>query len=248
MNQKTLINFDQFFAHMESRSSQIWEGILSSSRFVRAINEGRATQAMYAIYMIETYHYTSHNSRNQVLVGIRPDCSTIYTKFCYEHAAEEVGHEKMALHDVASLGLPALKEEGAYLPEPLLDTECLISYLYWISITGNPLQRLGYSYWAESCYSHINPILEKLRDSLQLKASQLTFFIAHSDIDAEHFEGVKDIIRRTCKNEQDLTAISRVMENSLQLTGRMLEAVYDEYELLLAGRSERCALLRNLGA
>ncbi len=152
----------------------------------------------------------------------------------------------MALHDVASLGLPGLKEEGARLPAPLLDTECLIAYLYWISITGNPLQRLGYSYWAESCYSHINPMLAKLRSTLQLEASQLTFFVAHSDIDADHFEEVKNIIRRTCKTEQDLAAVSHVMETSLRLTGRMLEAVYDEYERFLAGKSERCALLQAL--
>ncbi len=79
MDHKHEPDFEQFFTRIESRVGQIWDEILSSSRLARAIAEGRITRALYAIYMIETYHYTSHNARNQVLVGVRPECSTVYT-------------------------------------------------------------------------------------------------------------------------------------------------------------------------
>lgn len=236
---------DMFFGHLETTTHDIWKDILTSSRMVRAIQDGSMTRELYAIYMVETYHYTSHNARNQALVGTRQDCAAPYAKYCYGHAAEEVGHEKMALNDIASLGFEHLKNDAFALPEPLPETERLIAYLYWISLTGNPLQRLGYSYWAESCYTHINPLIAKLRHTLGLEASQLTFFIAHSDIDTEHFEKVKAIIRRTCKTEHDLACVERALENTLRMTGNMLDAVYTEYERFRAGDSARCDFLRS---
>src|SRR5690349_189535 len=98
------IDFDRFFKKLEDKAGSLWQEILNTSKLVKAIEEGVITKALYAIYMIETYHYTSHNAHNQALVGTRPDCTSVYAKFCYQHAADEVGHEKMALHDVSSLG------------------------------------------------------------------------------------------------------------------------------------------------
>ncbi|MCW5238053.1 iron-containing redox enzyme family protein [Verminephrobacter eiseniae] len=237
------LDFPAFFCKLDQRLDVLWGDLIRTSPLLRAIDENRITRELYAIYMVETYHYTGHNARNQALVGMRTGLPTPYMKFCLEHAADEVGHEKMALHDVNSLGI--LAPEAA-IPVPLMETDIFISYLYWISQTGNPLQRLGYSYWAESCYKYINPLLAKLRKHLDLQASQMTFFIAHSDIDAEHFEDIKRIIERTCKSQEDLDAVTRVMESTLKLTGDVLNACHREYECHLAGQSKRCAFVDTL--
>jgi len=183
------------------------------------------------------------HARNQGLVGVRHADNPVYAKFCFEHAAQEVGHEKMALHDVMSLGL---KNELFDIPPALPETEVLIAYLYWISFTGNPLQRLGYSYWAENAYQFITPLISKLSEILALSPAQLTFFIAHSDIDIEHFNEIKLILRRTCKCQADWEAINTVMETSLRLTGDMLEAVYEQYESWQNGLAPRYDFLHAL--
>lgn len=234
------LSFEDRLAQLDRTVAALWSDILAGSRLASAIREGRVDKALYAIYMLETYHYTAHNARNQALVGVRHADNAQYAKFCFEHAAEEVGHEKMALHDVMSIGL---KQHDFEIPEPLPATEILIAYLYWISFTGNPLQRLGYSFWAENAYQYINPLVDNLRKVLDLQASQLTFFIAHSDIDADHFDEIKTIMRRACRSERDWTDIARVMETSLRLTGAMLEAVYDEYERYRDGTSDRYRFL-----
>ncbi|MGS0740341.1 iron-containing redox enzyme family protein [Glaciimonas sp. GG7] len=237
------IDFDFFFKELDVKVDQVWKEIFSTSGFINAIESGQMTKELYAIYMVETFHYTSHNARNQALVGTRENCNSVYSRFCYEHAAEEVGHEKMALHDVLSIGL---KDIEFTIPRPLPETETLIAYLYWISLTGNPLQRLGYSYWAENCYAYINPMIAKVRNTLMLEASQLTFFIAHSDIDADHFNDVKNIIRRTCKTRQDIDSVVYAMDATLRLTGKVLEAVYLEYEKFKSGASLRYAFLAQI--
>lgn len=230
--------------HLEQRLARTWAELFSSSRFIRTIQQREMTKKLYALYMLETYHYTQHNTRNQALVAVHGQLqSRHYQKFCLTHAAEEVGHEQMALHDVLSLGL---KAGDFQLPEPLPETETLIAYLYWVSTNGNPVRRLGYSFWAESCYQYVNPLIQQIRETLQLTPAQLTFFVAHAEIDQDHMAAVNEMLQKVCTSSADWEAVAEVMETSLRLTGRMMEAVYDEYLALLDGRSSRYAFLASL--
>lgn len=216
------------YQKLESAVAEEWKNIFDRSAFVKAILAGDFSAELYQMYMTETYHYTFHNSRNQALVGVFGQGLPIhYQKFVYHHAAEETGHEMMALHDLNSIAKKNLKPQD--LPAPLCATEALVGYLYWVSFTGNPLQRLGYSFWAENSYQYINPLVEKIRDRLSLKNSQLTFFVAHSDIDDEHAKEVQDMITQFAKTEADWRAIEDVARKSLRLTGNILDEVWAEY-------------------
>ena len=221
---------EQRFEHLDTILEDMWATIKGRARIFQAIENKTIDRRLYALYMLETYHYTQHNARNQALVGVRAhEVSPKYQKFCFHHAEEETGHELMALHDVASLGL---EKENMPIPEPLPATETLIAYLYWISLMGNPYQRLGYSYWAENVYHYIMPAIHSLRDHLGIDDHQLTFFIAHSDIDADHALEVQEVLAKNCVTAADWNSVERVMITSLDLTERMLEAVYDAYEKL----------------
>ena len=234
---------------LDEKVAAVWASILDNSRFVKLVREGQCDKQLYAMYMLETFHYTKHNARNQAIVGaLMPESgdrarSAQYQKFCFEHAMEETGHELMALHDVLSLGLA---KEDVRPGRPLPATEVLIAYLYWISAQGNPVQRLGYSFWAENCYTYINPIIEQIRSTLGLKASQMTFFIAHSAIDKDHAEEVQKMLVDHCRTDQDWEDVETVMETSLRLTGNLLEDVYWEYRRLSAGEPSRYSYLKKL--
>jgi pyrroloquinoline quinone (PQQ) biosynthesis protein C len=235
-----LSNKNVNFTDIDSSISELWSNIFSSSPLVKTINSGNVTKSLYAIYMIETYHYTSHNAANQALAGVKNCENPVYAKFCFKHACDETGHEQMALHDLLSLGV---KEDEFVLPKPLPETEMLIAYLYWISSNGSPFRRLGYSYWAEGSYKYINPLIHKVKDSLKLDNSQMTFFIAHSDIDKKHAEEVESIILRTCKEACDWDDMKTVAETSLRLTAIMLDAIYREHQNFVNGKSKRYEFL-----
>lgn len=214
---------EECLARLNESLNQQWDEILSHNSLLKRMQEQPITKNLYAQYMTETFHYTKHNSRNQALVGVvASNISGGYQKFCMEHAAEEAGHEYMALHDLKAIGFNIETIEQSI---PLPETETLIAYLYYISATGNPVQRLGYSFWAESVYGFINPILIKLRADLKLTPSQMTFFMAHSDIDEHHAEEVKKVMLQNCRTQEDWRAVERVMTTSLNLTAQMLTAI-----------------------
>lgn len=231
-------------AHLNDLNRQLdsaWEDLFKGSLFLSTIEQGPVTKSLYAMYLIETYHYTKHNAKNQALVGsILPIEDTQYLKFCFQHAAEETGHELMAYHDLKSV----LKMSEIDLPGPLPSTEVLVAYLYWISSHGNPLQRLGYSFWAESCYKYIGRLLKKVQTDLSLDPHHMTFFISHAHIDVEHAREVEQMLIRGCKKPGDWQDVATVMLTTLRLTGAMMDEVHAEHQKFMNNTSNRYPFLQ----
>ena len=224
------------FANWERTLGSLWNDIKDSNSLIKAIKGGLDDKRLYGLYLIQTFHYTFHNSRNQALVvknirGSKPS-EIQYMKYCLKHAQEEAGHELMALHDLNGLGLGHFEPES--LPEALPEAKALTHYLYAISETGNPYQRLGYSFWAEGSYKFFGDVLASCQRQMGLKPAQMTFFIEHSDIDADHYDQIKEIIAQVVKSPEDLRDIERVMKDSLYGTAQVLEGVYRDYSRRLA--------------
>lgn len=225
---------------LRARITAEWDRLLSGSAFAELVVNGDYDRRLYALYLIETFHYTRENPRHQALVGTRPGVDPGYARFCFKHAAEEVGHEMMAVHDLRSLGHDVTADA---FPPPLDETDVLNAYLYRASTVGNPLARVGYSFWAESAYDHIGPLLAAAQPKLQLEDKNLTFLVAHARIDADHAEEVDDVLQRFARTPEDWEAVRQVMVTSLRLTVDMLDAVAREYELVVEGRSTRTQFL-----
>jgi hypothetical protein len=213
-----------------------WEGHLGVSPTARRIEAGEYDARLYAIYLIETFHYTKHNARNQALVGVRSEAPPEYLRYCFRHALEETGHELMALHDLQKLGVCL---ENTPLPAPLSETEVLIAYLYWVSASGDPLGRLGYSYWAEDAYRHIQPLFSAVTKKLGLTSATSTFLSAHAAIDEEHAAAVRSLVKEQVRTPEQLSRIAEVMQTSLALTMRLFDALDREYRLVQESKSTR---------
>lgn len=231
-------------ATLKKARDAAWAAILKEASWPRFILAGDYDARFYGIYLVETYHYVMHNPRHQALVGaMSKDQPFNYTKFCYEHAEEETGHEMMAHHDLASLssGHPQFA-----MPPPDATTETFIAYLYWVSTNGNPLRRLGYSFWAEDSYGYIEPLVRKVKDTLKLDNSQMTFIISHATIDEKHSLEIEEMIGTFCKTEEDWQAVEDVMNTSLKLQSDMIEQVVASYKTLRSGGESRYAFLNPL--
>jgi pyrroloquinoline quinone (PQQ) biosynthesis protein C len=175
--------------------------------------------------MLQVYHYTRYNSVNQAACAFSADPEqTTLLRFIYKHALEELGHERMVLRDLEAVGL--LPEE---MPAPLAPTQALIAFLNDVAIRKGPIARLGYSYWAEDVYDHIQPILDRFRNDLNLRDEVMTFFVAHSTIDEKHSEEVRLAMERAVKTEEDRQLVREVARVTLWLTGQLLEEALRAY-------------------
>lgn len=212
-----------------------WKQALAQPKISRFMDTTAANdRRIIAIYLIQVYHYAFHTARNQALVGANlANHHTQYMQFCFEHALEETGHELMALHDLATIGIKF--SDRADIPHPLPSTELLIAYLYYVATQGNPVQRLGYSYWSENSYSFIRAFMDLLTQSMQLEKNQMTFFYSHSHIDDKHAKDVAEIIVKVCQTDRDWEAVKRVAKTTLALTNNIFNESFQEFLKLTSG-------------
>jgi thiaminase len=209
-----------FVQSLKDSVTEDWDAI-KKGNFWKLIFSRPVTPELYRDLMIEIYHYTKHNSRNQAATAMveAPDG---LLKFAYHHAAEELGHERMAIHDLESLNL---LDKDILQRKPLPATEALIGYLYYVAFKHGALARLGYSFWAEDVYEQIDEALRKIRQDLSLADKNMTFFVAHAKIDEKHIDQVTDCIERFVKTPAEEALVRQVAKTTIFLTGQLLEQV-----------------------
>lgn len=179
------------------------------------------SREMYRDLMLQIYHYSRHNSMNQAVAAFVPAPEGLL-KFVYRHAGEELGHERMVTHDLKSIGMLA---DGDLDKAPLPATEALIGYLYYVALRYGAVARLGYSFWAEGVYGHIQGPFAKISQDLQLTSKNLTFFGAHAQADIAHIQQVEDAITRFATSKEDQELVVKVARTTLSLTGQLLDQV-----------------------
>lgn len=221
---------------LDALISKTWAELLSRPIAMEFLtNNASADRRAYAIYLTQAYHYTYHTARNQGLVGVNARNRDVhYMRYCFEHALEETGHELMALHDLKAIGIRFVDPQQD-LPRPLPSTELLVAYLYYVATQGNPVQRLGYSYWAETAYPFGGPFLEGMRTRMKLDKAQMTFFYVHAKLDEKHANDVAEALVSACKTDEDWIAVRRVTETTIRVTFQMIEDCMREYERVAAG-------------
>ncbi|MDH1620504.1 iron-containing redox enzyme family protein [Pseudomonas chengduensis] len=216
-----------FLDELKDICDQEWARI-KAGRFYRMVQTStpELQRELYIRAMIEVYHYTKNNAINQAAATFNEDHKRVgLLRFAMKHALEELGHENMVVSDLASIGI----DDSVFDNPPLPATEALNGYLYSLAIRGGVIPRLGYSFWAEDSYEHLAPLLDVCQNQLKLTDKQLTFFIAHSVIDAKHADDVNKAIERWVSTDQDKQAVKQVARTTLYLTGQILESVANEF-------------------
>jgi hypothetical protein len=216
----------ELFAALDQVVLNGWTSIRGGRYFTHVLRHG-ANPDLYRRTMVEVYHYTRHNSINQAVSAypVDPD-ETGLLRFCYRHAADELGHEKMVVHDLRAVGLLRQADLQA---APLPPTQALIHYLYSVALSQGAIPRLGYSYWAESAYGHLAELVARMRTDLGLTDREMAFFVAHQSVDTRHAQQVREAIERYARTSEHHRGVLEVAQTTLYLTGAMLDAILDSH-------------------
>ena len=219
---------EDLISRLDATIEDLWAKARRGPFWKHVVDGQQLDPELYRILMCQLYHYTRHNSVNQAVAAFGADPDQIgLLRFVYGHADEELGHEKMVLHDLRAIGLLGRTERVAESPLPA--TEALINYLYGVALRQGPVARLGYSYWAESVYGYIGPVLAQARRSMGLIDAQMAFFVAHAEIDSKHADEVAATIRRWVRSEEDAEAVHQVAVTTLWLTIGLMEQAYESW-------------------
>lgn len=198
---------------------------LAQAKWFRMLAEGKLELKHYAGFLRETYHNVAQNPKNMALflAHLGGSNRTLEAKFL-KHTAMEIGHDELALNDLAALGGdPEAVRNG----RPLPTTEALSAFIVFQIQHRNPSAYLGYLYHLEALPTHMGDSLSGSISSMGIPEAASSFLREHTDADPVHLKWNLEYMRGFLRNDEDLEAALYGMRGTCELHGVMLQGILD---------------------
>lgn len=200
----------------------------NNSPGMQRFRDGKITQAHYAALLREVYFYTRENP--QLQAG-----ATLYfqggqremVKDFLRHATSEIGHDQLALNDMAAMGFD---NSGITEGRPLPATIALTAFAFYQIVGRNPVGYLGYLYFLEfmpvrSGASYISGLTK-----LQVPLEATSFLQDHSVIDVGHSQAMTQYADNLLTTQRDIDDVIYAMRVTGELYSTMVKRTFESID------------------
>ncbi|MFK7954799.1 MAG: iron-containing redox enzyme family protein [Lysobacterales bacterium] len=188
---------------------------------LRKLTHGELTVNHYKWILRQIFHHARENPQIQSLAttyfrGKHRGCVRQF----YTHAVSEIGHDQLALNDLAVLG-----EDTSNIPfeNPLPDTSALLAFAFYQIQFRNPIGYLGYLYFLEFTPTASGVAIISALENLGVPKEATSFLEDHTTIDVGHNKLMQGYLETLVTCEQDLESVLYAM----QVTGRLYANMLD---------------------
>ncbi len=193
-----------------SRAFSEVEKRFMNSAVLKRVSSGAMTLDHYAAYLRETFFYTREDPQIQAAATAffrGPDREMV--DLFLQHAKAEVGHDQMALNDLAFLGF-----DTSLIPDqaPLPATENLIAYPYWAMAHKEPAAYLGYLYFLEFLPTSQGGGIAAALSQVGVPSQAMTFLDEHQQVDVHHNRLMRTYINKMVRSPRSLDAIVAALQ------------------------------------
>lgn len=205
-----------------------WETCFEAMRqgeFFRKLAVRSLTIEHYKAFLREEYHNTTLNPKIMALFFSRLHTSEhAMAAKVLKHAAMEVGHNELALQDLAALGedIEAVRH-GRALPA----TEALAAFMVFQVEHRSPLAFLGYIYHLEALSERMAGGSGDLFGKIGVPENAMSFLKEHADADPVHTRWNREYLSTFVRTEEDLEAALYGMRGAALLHGAMFQGILD---------------------
>lgn len=179
----------------------------------------------YMAYLRETYFHAGLNPQIQAVATIyfKDNPRDLIKKF-YQHAISEIGHDVLALNDLAAMGIDVSK-----IPEqrPLPFTSALNAFPLFEMQFRNPMAYLGYLFHLEFMPTQNGHNYMKALREIGIPDGAMSFIEEHSTVDVQHNKFMEFYLSRAIKTEADLEAAIYGAVATCELHGQMISAAFE---------------------
>lgn len=204
---------------MAAQSGRHWQKRLAA---------GDLGLAHYKGFLIETYHNAGLNPQLQayatLFVKDRP--RDTFKKF-FQHAISELGHDLLALEDLAILGVPS---EAVLATRPQPETSAFFANTVYNIQKRGPVSYLSYLFHLEYTPTKNGPQIMALLTSKGVPDSAMSFLHEHSTVDFNHLKLMKTYMDSLISNDGDRQIFEECLRDTMVLHNRMLEASFENGE------------------
>jgi pyrroloquinoline quinone (PQQ) biosynthesis protein C len=192
------------------RAFAIVEQRFMNSPALKRVASGSMTIDHYGAYLRETYFYTREDPQIQAAATAffrGPDREMV--ELFLQHAKSEVGHDQLALNDLATIGFDTrfIPDEG-----PLPATENLIAYPYWAMAHKQAAAYLGYLYFLEFLPTSQGSGIAEALSRVGIPSHAMTFLSEHQQVDVHHNKLMRVYVNHMARDQSSLDAIITAMQ------------------------------------
>jgi pyrroloquinoline quinone (PQQ) biosynthesis protein C len=200
---------------------------VKESRFLAELADPAKTRALYVAYLREAYHFVRLTSSFTPLAARRLDPRLVtLRKWILTHSAEELGHELMALDDLALLGVRRDEVEAS---EPGPGTIAWVSFFHYHVAIENPFCAMGVLYFLEGMAAELAPSSTKLILAAlgPNEKRAVSFFREHGALDVTHLREQRRELARDCATPDDQAAVKRTVRRAGHVMRLLLDTLVD---------------------
>lgn len=200
----------------------------NNSPAMSRITRGDITIEHYKWLMRQIFHHTRENPQLQVL-------ATVYfrghqrdaIKNFFKHATSEIGHDQLALNDVAICG-----EDISQIPfeNPLPNTMALLAFPFYQIYNQNPISYLGYLFFLEFAPTQSGKDYMQQLLKIGVPAEAMTFLKDHTVIDMGHNKLMEQYVNELVTNNLELDTIIYAMKVTGQLYAQMIQGAFQQVD------------------
>ncbi|MEM7705658.1 MAG: iron-containing redox enzyme family protein [Pseudomonadota bacterium] len=198
----------------------------SQCRAIKLLQSGDMTVDDYKWVLRQIFHHARENPQIQALATVyfRGEQREAVRGFL-THAVSEIGHDKLALNDLACLG-----EDVSGIPteNPLPATTALIALPFYQIYNLNPVGYLGYLYFLEFTPTSVGGAYMEALAAKGVPPEAMTFLKDHVTIDVGHNKLMEGYIEKLVNTEADLSAVSYAMQVTARLYANMLDGAVEQ--------------------
>ena len=196
-----------------------------SSRPISRLSAGHLEVGHYAAYLRETYFYTRENPQIQaVATAWFRGSDREMVKLFLRHALSEVGHDRMALQDLAALG-----GDIARVPEeqPLPETLALVSFPYYAMQYRSAISYLGYLFFLEFLPTSRGGDIAAALAAIGVPANAMSFLAEHRNVDIHHSRMMQQYADHMLRTSSDVEEVIYTMRVTGRLYAHMIEGAFE---------------------
>lgn len=199
-----------------------------ASPAARMLAEGRLGLAHYKAILREVFHYSREDPQIQALAAVRfrgPDRD--FVKMFFKHATMEIGHDRMALDDLAALG-----EDVGAVPasRPLPSTMALIAFPFYQIEHLDPVGYLGYLYFLEFMPTRQGASYATALGRAGIPPVAMTFLAEHMTVDVGHNKLMEQYLAGLVHDEAGLQSVVYALRTTAYLYAQMLRGAIEHAE------------------
>ena len=189
------------------------------------LRSGELTKEHYIAMLRQIFHQVREHPQALAMMSVRlrgDQRDMIGT--ILRHAVSEVGHDNLALKDMAVLGVNI---EDISSERPLPSTSAILGFMYSLLNYDNPVSFLGYLFHLEFLPTHAGAGYMEALLKAGVPAEAMTFIQDHAKIDVAHNQLMEKYVGKMVQTEDDLESVIYAARTTAILYGRMHEEAID---------------------